>query len=221
MVQVLLLLQACCFFTWNAWAGSVIVFGIDETGSYEYRHKAIVAAQTVISRLQPGDIFFLRRITDSSYQDKASVLTLELPALSEPPRNRYDSRARAAWRRKSDVIEQFKAKTIDYLATLASQKCSKTDIWGFFAASAERLQLCEQAENKAIFIASDLRDNCALTADFDLLGAEVIVIGYAAGEKATETLTFRKQWTEAILSKGASAVLFVPVDMIEVALRPE
>ena len=41
----------------------VIVFGLDETGSYDFRKKAISLVSGIIAGLEPGDIFYARRVT--------------------------------------------------------------------------------------------------------------------------------------------------------------
>ncbi|MBN2032712.1 MAG: hypothetical protein JW836_05500, partial [Deltaproteobacteria bacterium] len=57
----------------------VVVFGLDETGSYSFREKSIAVASRVISDLKPGDVFYARRITHSSYNDDCNIFRLNLP----------------------------------------------------------------------------------------------------------------------------------------------
>ena len=59
----------------------VVVMGIDDTGSYGLWEKAKSIAYSVVSQLRPGDIFYLRRITDASYTDDSGVFRLELPKI--------------------------------------------------------------------------------------------------------------------------------------------
>jgi len=57
----------------------VIVMAIDDTGSYSLWDQAKNIACGIIMQLDPGDIFYFRRITAASYTDDCTVFRLELP----------------------------------------------------------------------------------------------------------------------------------------------
>jgi hypothetical protein len=214
MRNIILSLLASMIIASQALAGNVIVFGIDETGSYDFRKKALTVAQSLIRTLKPGDAFFMRRITGSSYQDSASIFTLELPVIGDAPQNLYDAKANAAWKQKAGKADQFKAQAIQYLETMPVGKASKTDIWGFFAAASDRLNMLN-AEQCKIYLASDMRDNCKQISDFDLVKAEVVVLGFESGTSAKETMVFKKKWAEDLSRRGAGSVQFMPIDMVD------
>lgn len=191
----------------------VVVFGLDETGSYSFREKSIAVASRVISDLKPGDVFYARRITHSSYNDDCNIFRLNLPEVGEPPQNRFDKRARHAWQSKVSVIEGLKGEAANALARLAPVKAKKTDIWGFFAAAADRFRAeCRGDCSRVIVIASDMKDNVNRESAMDLAGAIVLVAGFESGDDPALARKIMQGWTKSLQKHGVSAVEFLPPD---------
>lgn len=191
----------------------VVVFGLDETGSYSFRNRAVAIANGVISNLQPGDVFYARRITDKSYTDSCAIFRLEIPKIGDPPTNKFDRRARHVWKKKLKQVAMVKANAANFLSRLAPVKAKKTDIWGFFASVADRFR-AEQGQNclRMVIIASDMKDNCRRKTEIDLLGAEVIIPGFESGEDPTLTQKIKSGWTKSLEKFGAGSIVFLPPD---------
>lgn len=191
----------------------VAVYGIDETGSYSFRNKAIALGQGIIKGLDPGDVFYARRITDGSYKDDCNVLRLELPEVGTPPQNKFDKRARHQWQRKLDMVTGLKVQASNALSSMAPVKAKRTDIWGFLAAAADRFKAeCKGDCEKVIVIASDMKDNCNREVKMDLAGVTVIVAGFESGNDPALALKIKEGWNKSLKKYGVSAVEFLPPD---------
>ncbi len=205
-------------------AKMVVIYGIDETGSYAFRAQAISIAAEIIRLLEPGDIFYVRRITEKSYDDRCAIFRLEIPRVMEQVSNRFNKRARLRRRRMLRRVEQVKARAIKVLAGVKPVKAPKTDIWGFLAAAADRIAYdCRQPGTEVkIVIASDMRDNCHLDPKIDFRGAEVIIAGFESGDDPVKARKIKLGWQEKLQKKQAGAVSFLPPDckpFLHVALR--
>ncbi len=197
---------------WAGNGGRVVVFGLDETGSYSFREKALSIARNIIGDLQPGDVFYLRRITDRSYHDSSSVFRLQVPAVMDEPQNRFDPRARKEWLRSRQKSAQAKTRAQTVLASLKVVDAPRTDIWGFFAAAADRFQVEGDGRQRLVIIASDLRHNCGVKPQIDLSGCEVHVVGFETGRNPVEIQQVRAGWAKELKGCNAAAVSFHPVD---------
>lgn len=193
-------------------AGRVIVFGIDETGSYDFRERAIAIGATIIGDLQPTDVFYARRITHESFLDVCALMRLELPHLEAAPTNRFDARARLVWQQKHRRIQLLKVKAQKSLVGTPPVKPPKTDIWGFLAAAADRLE-AEAAKEGLVIIASDMMDNCRRRMELDLNGARVIVAVFETQADPRKIREFRRQWADVLTKCGAGNVRFLSPDM--------
>ncbi len=191
----------------------VVIFGLDETGSYSFRERAVSIAKSVIRDLKPGDIFYLRRITEKSYIDSCAVFRLELPKIGNPPKNKFDKNSRKNWNRKLKKIMLLKSRAASLLAKLQPVKSRKTDIWGFLAAAADRIQVeIKQGSKPVIIITSDMQDNCNRTIQVDLKGAEVVIAGFESTADPRKTQSIRSNWEKVLKRCNASVVTFLPPD---------
>jgi hypothetical protein len=191
----------------------VVVFGIDETGSYSFRKKAIAIGSSVITRLKPEDVFYARKITEQSFHDSSSIFRLKVPPLGPPPKNEFDRRAWHRWRKASNRVSAIKAQAVTALSRLAPVKAKKTDIWGFFSAAADRFYAESGGEcTKMIIIASDMKDNCHRMATMDLRGARVIVAGFETGKDPAVAQKLKSNWIKRLQKYNATSVLFLPPD---------
>ena len=198
----------------KAFAGErLIVFGLDETGSYSFRKKAISIANTVIADLAPGEIFYARRITANSYRDEDAIFRLEIPRIGEPPTNEFDKKARYLWSRKAKQINAMKTQAMRFMEELKPVNPPKTDIWGFIAAAADRIALENHIDAKPmLIIASDMIDNCYRNVKVDLQEAEVIIAGFESGNDPRKSQEIRTRWIKAFHDCNASKVTFLPPD---------
>ena len=201
-----------------AHARRVIVFGLDETGSYNQRERGVAAVCRIVAEMQLGDVLYVRRVTDSSYLDNAAILRLVVPDAGVEPKNKFDPRARALWKDRLRQTQEAKAKAMDVLQRLARVQSPKTDVWGFFAAAADRIAAeCGRPGGTDLFvviIASDMRDNVNRKAVFDLHGARVLVTAFQNPADPAAAAKTRAQWTTALVNeRRAATVQFISPDM--------
>jgi len=191
----------------------LVVFGIDESGSYDFRNKAISIAGRVISDLKPGDVLYIRRITDKSYDDSCAVFRLEIPEIGNPPSNKFDRRAWHNWKKKNRGISALKAKAIDVLTKLGPVKAPMTDIWGFIAAAADRIHTeQEQDYRSVVVICSDMKDNCHRKTTLDLNGAQMLIAGFESGKDPAKSQKIKSDWDKVLKGYNAASVNFLPPD---------
>jgi len=191
----------------------VIVFGLDETGSYSFRKKAIAIANSIIEGMKPGDVFYARRITHNSYDDSCAVFRLEIPEIGNSPANIFDPRARCSWQKKVKRVSLLKSKAIEVLSKLEPVKAPMTDIWGFLAAAADRIQAEHGPDfQPVVIITSDMKDNCHRKTDMDLKGAEILIPGFESGKDPEKTHKIKSDWENGLKKCNAASVTFLPPD---------
>ena len=197
-------------------ARTIIMFGLDETGSYNLRAKGVALACMVIDGLHGGDVFYVRRITDRSFHDSASVFRLEIPAVGKAPQNRFDRTTRATWERQVQAVNGAKAKAKDMLSRLSPVKAPRTDIRGFLAACTARFQAEEESNGitRKIIIASDMKENVKRSVSLDLQGAEVMIVGFEAGEDPEASRKLQEGWSDHLARCKAGKVRFLPADSL-------
>ena len=198
----------------DAMAKSVVVFGLDETGSYELRRQGVVILKGIVQQLQPEDVLYVRRIIDQSYVDqKCTVLRLAIPALPEKPKNNFDMKSRTKWQQATQSCELLKAKASRAIDEIQPVKAPKTDIWGFLLAAQERLNQEPDEAQKFILVSSDMKDNVQYKPDLMLNGIRIMVVGFERQADPVATRKLENQWREQLLKKGAQSVEFFSADM--------
>ena len=199
-----------------------IVFGLDETGSYAFREKALDIARQVIAGMQPGEVFYFRRITEASYYDNCAVLRLELPDIGARPTNRFDPRAQRHWQQEVKRVRDLKIRAVEALDQVQPIKAKMTDVWGFMAAAADRIGFeTRLGRVPVVVITSDMKDNVHLQTKLDLAGAEVLIAGYEVDKDPNKTLKFKESWTKTLKACNAAAVTFLPPDCrLDLAVDP-
>ncbi|MDI6755836.1 MAG: hypothetical protein QME78_15750 [Thermodesulfobacteriota bacterium] len=192
--------------------GMTLIFGLDETGSYKMRAKGLAVVTAIIRDLKGGDVFYARRITDKSYKDDCSLFRLKVPPTGPAPDNKFDRRAYLEWERKVKQAETAKAQAISILSHLTPVKTPRTDIWGFLAAAADRLKAEDGGAEYKVILASDMQDNVGRRVPVNLMGAEVAVVAFEAGDSPVATQKLQAYWTEALKQCKAQKVIFLPAD---------
>lgn len=196
------------------YAKKVIIYGIDETGSYAFRAQANSIAREIIKVLEPGDVLYIRRITEKSYDDSCAIFRLEIPAVVAPVSNKFDKKARYRRRQMLRKVELIKAKAAKFISEVKPVNAPRTDIWGFLAAAADRIAYDrnQQDVDVKIVIASDMQDNCHLNPSMDLQGAEVIIAGFESGSDPEKACKIKTAWQKKLKDKKAGPVSFLPPD---------
>jgi hypothetical protein len=199
-----------------------IVFGLDETGSYAFREKALGIAQQIIVGMKPGEVFYLRRITEASYHDQCAAFRLELPDIGTPPANRFNPNAHRQWQRKVKRVHDLKRRAVEALGQVQPLKAKMTDIWGFVAAAADRFAMeARLGRIPVVVITSDMKDNVRLQTKLDLVGAEVLIAGYETDPEPDKTRKFKESWTRSLKECNAGTVTFLPPDCrLDLAVNP-
>ena len=191
----------------------IVIFGLDETGSYSFREKAVSIGNSVVSTMEPGEVFYARRITANSYNDDCALFRLEIPRIGDPPANTFDKKARYLWSRKVQSVKTMKTNAMRFMAGLKPVQAKKTDIWGFIAAAADRIAVEKRSGARSVvIITSDMKDNCRREVKVDLMGAEVLIAGFESGNDPQQAQKIRSRWIEALQACNASKVTFLPPD---------
>lgn len=195
-------------------SGRLIIFGLDETGSYSLRAKAVAIARGVINEMSPGDVFYARRITHESYMDNCSVMRMALPRVGAKPDNQFDRKALLAWQRQQRKVATLKVQAGAVLARLQQVGAPKTDIWGFLAAAADRIAAEKHGRaGVVILIASDMQDNVRRRVGLDLKGAQVVIAGFETGADPRKARRIKQSWQKALGRARAGEVVFLPPDV--------
>jgi hypothetical protein len=189
-----------------------VVVGLDKTGSYDIAAAGREqAARLVVASAGPGDTWFFRWIERDSYSVKAAIFTLRLPFLPQKSENPFDRRSRAAWQMKMASINNLKQQAAQRLIALQPEPGSSTqmtDIWGFLAKASELIANGPDGREKAIVMASDLKDNMELRVPLNLKGVYVVVLAFQSGRQ-DEAQRNREFWANAFKDSGASFVRFL------------
>lgn len=189
----------------------VIVMGIDETGSYNLWKRAKSMGFDIIRGMQPGDIFYCRRITARSYLDKCAILRLELPYYKQDKNgNPFDRKAKNLRRSHGFQIDMMKKDACIRLDAALNQNAQLTDIFGFLAAASDKFSLAPVDFQRYLIIASDLVDNVKHRVKLDLSGASVAVLGFQSSEDPGKTQKLKGRWTKTFTDAGATEVIFLP-----------
>lgn len=213
-------------------ADSLYILGIDETGSYSLRPRVMQAVERFIRSLESGDTLHIRRITDKSYidGDKTQLLPvpLQIPMAPEfsqaAPTNRFNMVAQKKYaqeKAKSQrIVKEVAVRTtalkeaaIRHIQGIKPLKSPKTDIYGFLAASADRLgDGKKQYANKMIIIASDMQDNCKRKLELDLAGADIIIMAFEKELDPQKSRALRENWTKTLTGMKAARVTFLNLE---------
>ena len=188
----------------------MIVFGLDDTGSYGLWENAKKIACDIVTQLRPGDIFYFRRITEASYTDECTVFRLELPLMAETgSKNPFDRKARQLEKAFELRIRALKYQAIQSIGKLKPTGARKTDIHGFLAVASEKIKLAGREVKPILIIASDLQDNVRLKVDLDLSGAWVAIVGFQVKKNPKDTQKLKKSWRETLGKSGATRITFI------------
>ena len=193
--------------------GRIIVLGIDETGSYRLWPQVKNIAAIIIQQLEPGDIFYFRRITDVSYLDSCTIFRLELPAIEEIKNdNPFDRKSKK--RKSSQIIRinLLKKEALKRLAAVEFTNAGHTDIYGFLAATSDRFGLAPKSFHRICIIASDLKDNIGYKAKLDLSGGHIAVIGFQSSKDPAKTQRLKEYWVKKLTDAGAVRVVFLSIE---------
>jgi len=194
-------------------ARCIVVFGIDDTGSYELWEQAKNIACRIVDQLQPGDILNCRRITDSSYLDTCLILRLGLPLIEEPGNNNpFDRRAKKVTRHQESGINALKREACNRLSGLRSINSKRTDIYGFVAAAGDRFALASKEYKRILILASDLEDNVGYQPQLNLAGTQVAVLGFQSSKDPVKTQRVKQSWTKRLTEAGATRIVFLPLE---------
>ena len=188
----------------------VIVFGVDDTGSYKLWNQAKNMALQVIQQLQPGDIFYCRRINEASYLDDSIIFRLELPCVDNANiDNPFDRRSKRLLRSRMGQINRIKREAYEKMAAILPTNAGRTDINGFFAAAMDRFSVASKEYQRVLIIASDLQENVNYNVELDLKGVQVLVLGFQTTEDPAETQRLKNKWIETFTRAGVGKVLFL------------
>jgi hypothetical protein len=191
----------------------IIVLGIDSTGSYQLWGQAKRISIKIIDDLEPGDIFYFRRITDASYLDSCTIFRLELPFINHKS-NPFDRKLKYLQRSQINRIDLLKKEAVKRLNQIKFTNAKNTDIYGFLAAASDRFALAPKSYQKNLIIASDLLDNIRYKVKLNLKDVKVAIIGFQASKDPLKTRKLKEKWAERFSRAGAVKVVFLPIEEI-------
>jgi len=190
----------------------IVVFGIDDTGSYGLWEQAKNIACRIVDQLQPGDIFNCRGITDSSYLDTCLIIKLEMPLVEPESKNPYDRRTKNLRSQQLSWIKTIKGQAHNRLSSLKRTNSKRTDIYGFVAAAADRFALAPKEYKRILILASDLEDNVGYQPKVNLASAQVAVLGFQSSKDPVRTQQVKQGWIKRLTEAGATRVVFLPLE---------
>lgn len=184
-----------------------VIYALDVTGSYAFAETSARQAGDAVQRhAQPGDVWFLRKIDDRSYSDRASIMTLHCPPLPPTTSNPFAAApARARAQAQRTEFNNLKTAAADHLGKFRHSPVRGTDIYGFLAKAGELLAAAPEATHKLIVIASDMGDTCRQTASINLAHAEVVIL-FQSGTSPVKSQSIRDAWTKRLTNCGAASV---------------
>jgi hypothetical protein len=191
----------------------IVIMALDDTGSYKNWEKAKQVAKEIVVQLQPGDVFYLRKITGESYTDRCSLFRLEIPKIeSSDFNNPFDRKAKKARRLSQKRINILKRAAINKISELKPSSAGSTDLNGFFAAADEKFALFKGPSVKILCIASDLQENVRYKPDLEFKGVYVAVVGFQPMKDPKRTQKFKKNWQSAFNKYGVKKTAFYRTD---------
>lgn len=207
LLLVLLLLALCRPALADQPTPRLVIFGLDETASFSMRNRGLTLARQLVARLQPGDVFYLRRITAASYSDRCAVFRLEIPPVLQVPHNKFDRRAWQHYRLSLRRSQLLKLKAMRMLGQLEPVKASHTDVWGFLITAQEIIEAEGKGKRRIIIISSDMKDNVGNSMGLKLDGTEVVVVMWEAGKDPRYAHRLKRAWRRSILKRCHAASL--------------
>lgn len=188
----------------------VVVAGLDRTGSYALAAAGRRQVAEVILRFAcPGDVWYVRWISNDSYSDRNAILTLRLPALPAASSNPFDRRSRLARDRQLARLTQAKRAAAARLMKLDPAPVIHTDIWGFLAKAAVLLASVPGQVERVIILASDLSDTLNRRVPLDLAGGHVYVAAFQSGQDPAAAMKLRAFWEKTLAEAGVVGTTFV------------
>ncbi|XPS87123.1 uncharacterized protein Dvar_51410 [Desulfosarcina variabilis str. Montpellier] len=191
----------------------VIIMGLDDTGSYTLWEDAKKFAAMIVFQMVPGDIFYLRRITATSYSDDCTLFRLELPeAQVIESNNPYDRVAKKKRKIAAYRIHHLKKLALREIAMLQTTGAKKTDIQGFLAVATEKFAAQDSNHHRLLLIASDLQENVRYAPELNLKDVRVAVVGFQPLPNPKKTQNLKKYWTKYFSNLGARRTQFIRAD---------
>lgn len=219
MQKILITFITCLIFLSpvQGFAGRLFFFGLDETGSYGLRDASLRFVETLILKeMEGGDTFVGRRIGEKSYLDTPENFLLPrpltIPDIGNAPRNRFNVAAQQKFKKQLRKVTLLRYSAVKYIRELEPVGAKKTDVLGFLAACADRMELAHGYEERIIMIASDMQDNVRRKVKLDLRGAQVIILAFEGGADPEKTKQFRKKWVTRLMEMKASSVVYLAPD---------
>jgi hypothetical protein len=161
------------------------------------------------SEANPGDLWFFRWLDNRSYSDRATAFSVMLPTVPPRPANQFDVQRHRAWLMAQRRFEATRAQAAAAIHALKPARCRETDVWGFFAKSAEIVAAAPANSTCWVIVATDLGDTLNRQMNFDLAGAHVVIAFFQGGPDPFEASRRRAAWAQNLTSHGAARVVFL------------
>lgn len=191
----------------------IVIMAIDDTASYGLWNEAKNSACQIINQLKPGDLFYLRKITDESYTDGSFLFRLELPKMPESNYdNPFDQKAKKLKKLFGYRVLTLKAEAMKRISAMKPSQAGQTDIFGFLSIASEKLQIANDKSKRIICIASDMQENVGYKSEIDLSGAYIAIVGFQPMKDPKKTQSFKQDWIKTFKKAGAVQTVFIRAD---------
>lgn len=192
----------------------IVIMAIDDTASYGLWNEAKNIACQIINQLKPGDLFYLRKITDESYSDGSFLFRLELPRLPESNYdNPFDQKAKKLKKLFEYRVLTLKAEAMKRITAVQPSQAGQTDIFGFLSIAAEKFQIVNYKYKRLICIASDMQENVGrYKPEIDLSGTYIAIVGFQPMKDPQKTQSFKEDWIKTFQKAGAVQTVFIRAD---------
>jgi hypothetical protein len=177
--------------------GKVVLVLLDQSGSFKHIQPSIHKICRVVDGLQAGDIFVIRSIDSSSFEDQSDLLCLTIPKSNKPIDPQHHK-----------LISKIKTQVKRQLQKLKKREAARTDIWGAIYGASRFLGSYPDSD-KYLLIFSDLEDNQGLKGSSDALNLSGIKLKALFVSRTKHVDDFDKKvkiWASAFKEAGAESV---------------
>jgi hypothetical protein len=177
--------------------------------SYKYLDQAKRTVGDILAELPEGAKVYVRWISHDSAKDNFSIVSLLLPE-EVSVKNAFDVKTK----RKMEVTKakniRLRKQAIKAVMEAVSPASNLTDIYGAIYSAGERFKLSPDRDPLLILL-TDMEDDAGKEKGYEiaLSNAVVNIMAYQTGK---DDVAMKKQWSDYLVSHGASSVRFIPMD---------
>ena len=187
--------------------GRTIVYTVDITGSYIFAGPAFgTAAREFERNARPNDIWYFRVLTNSSYSDRAAVLSVACPVAPETSGNPFDVEAKRAAQAYGQRFAQLRFAVAGKLRAHSPEPVRGTDVWGALAKAGDLLHAAPDDHERIFVLATDLGDTEGRVVSINLDGVKTSLCLLQSGDDVALSRERVGHWKQVITDAGAASL---------------